>query len=135
MNAITQNNVAYLAGLLDGEGCLAVRKSGNNLHKSIEVCMTNPNPLQWAKRVTNTGCLSKRKESRVNRKDVWHLVISKSADLIELLTAVKPYLKVKYPDACIVKIAALLSAKPGQRRQYKELDARLTKLSTLVKAL
>jgi hypothetical protein len=124
---------AYLAGLLDGEGCLSVH-GGRWSRPSIEVCMTTPAPLRQAQRMTGVGSIYSRRETRARRRDVWKWCVTKGDDLLVIVRAVQPWLTVKRADAHVVAIFLTLRGRPGRARPYPVADAHLQRLSSLVKA-
>lgn len=95
-------DLAYLAGLIDGEGCISVKhyKGGNNYFPWVAVGMTQREGLELLVRVFG----GKIREDRTsNRKSImYRWEQNKRADVICVLTAVLPYLRVKKALAILV---------------------------------
>ena len=124
---------AYLAGLLDGEGCLSVRR-GRWARPGIEVCMTQRAPLARAQEITGAGSIYRRRETRERRRDVWKWCVTRGDELLRIVRAVQPWLTVKTADAHVVALFLTLRGAAGGRRPHPVADAHLTRLSSLVKA-
>jgi hypothetical protein len=91
------DNLSYLAGLLDGEGCIGYHSGGNGVKKRfvIEVHMTCENIIDWLKQ--NYGGSKRRRDKSTMPlanfdQYVWRIK-DKAAKL--LYQEVKPYLKLK----------------------------------------
>jgi hypothetical protein len=98
-----EGDVAYLAGLIDGEGHITVarafdRKSVNVSH-SIRVVVTNTNKpiIDWLSEMSHTAPVVK-KGAKANWKDAWNWqVTGRNAET--LLRAVLPWLRIKRQQA------------------------------------
>lgn len=98
---------AYLAGLIDGEGCLSA--NGRTFKRpTIEICMTTPAPLFWASTTTGRGAVYPAKETRSNRRVPWKWVVCRAADILLILSHIKPYLQIKQPQAMALSILCKL---------------------------
>jgi LAGLIDADG endonuclease len=100
-------DAAYLAGLIDGEGCIFINKStvqrkncgkrGFTYHSGIAVAMTSYEILHWAKRITGVGQIrtykAKKRHKQAWRWSVW------SNEATALLKNVIPFLKLKHSQA------------------------------------
>ncbi len=107
----------YLAGLLDGEGCLGIRKHKlGYVHAVIEVCMTNRRPLDWACDVTGLGNVTSHIERRVGRRQPFKWVVTGVSNIQALLRVIEPYMRVKRAEAKALLILAYL----------REVKSRLT---------
>lgn len=108
MRDLSETDAAYLAGLIDGEGCISVTRTATNAaakgcrrgfayRSSMAMNLTDLNLLTWAKEVTGVGKISPRKVSG-NRRSAWCWAVwSKEASA--LVQAIRPYLKLKGPQA------------------------------------
>lgn len=106
--ALSETSKAYMAGLFDGEGMVAVRKrvdestSGKKCYYTLrtQISNTNPDPLDMIYDIWGGG-INKRIDIRGgNRRPIydWILTSSKAADF---LTAVLPYLIIKKNEAIL----------------------------------
>jgi hypothetical protein len=131
---LSDATAGYLAGLLDGEGCLSVRGSEWS-RPSIEVVMTTPAPLILAKKWTGCGNVYSAKEKRENRRIPWRWVVCSIREISRVLDAVQKHLVVKWAEAQVLRIFTTLrrGRKMGGPRLDPEADNRLKRLSTLMK--
>jgi hypothetical protein len=104
MNKLT---ASYVAGLLDGEGCIEIQKRNDNNSKNgyyycprIRVCMTNKEIIEWLK---SFGGWTEKERVRDNRKTAYTWCISGAKLTKAFLDKVYPYLKVKKEEAGLVK--------------------------------
>lgn len=102
-------DLSYLAGLLDGEGCIEARASGPGqwIRPMIEVCMTNPLPLRWACATFGIGSIyACPPDIRGKRRRAWKWVITDTQH----------------------------AARPGHRRAYPEAECKLVHLIATLKS-
>lgn len=127
---------AYLAGLLDGEGCLSVRGSQWS-EPSIEVCMTDNRPLFWARSFTKQGNIYKAKENRTDhpRKTPWHWVVTKASAILGIVQRTQKYLKVKWAEAQVLRIFNTIrrGTKKFRTLRHPQVDRHLKQLSKMLK--
>jgi hypothetical protein len=133
-----QEEAAYLAGLLDGEGTIGVRpRTEGWVVVELGMCMTTPAPLYWAQKVTGKGAIYYRPEKRVNRRDAWFWKVGRCQDIANILREVLPYLQVKAAEARVFLILAhlrLLNCS-GYPSVIKEPERRLGVLMAMLKQL
>ena len=55
MNNITETDKAYLAGIIDGEGCINVTEDKQSTGIRVEVGSTDPRVIDWIYRKTGIG--------------------------------------------------------------------------------
>ena len=96
MNHLSNEDAAYIAGLMDGEGYIGLIrnhfKSPNrtpSYHLKIEICNNCLDLLNWIKVTTGCGRIYKRKDSRASS---WIISTSFCKDFLE---AIYPYLRIK----------------------------------------
>lgn len=123
---MTETDLAYLAGLLDGEGTIGYRpQADGRVNIELGVCMTEPAPIYWAHQATGRGNVYRRttRERRTDRRDAWFWKVCRVSDIAEILTAVRPYMRVKHHEATAMLVVAHLRAlkpHPTARSPYKE---------------
>ena len=98
---------AYIAGIIDGEGCIAIRKDNHKArYANIQYCLvvnitnTDIRMLEFVKDIFG-GSISMRpyyKKDGCFRKKCWRIMIY-SNQAYELLVKVKPYLVIKQEQA------------------------------------
>lgn len=93
--------LAYLAGILDGEGCLSlgVRKK-IYVTPTVQVTNTDKRLIDWLDSCI-PGHIYSTKEIRPNRKKAWLWSIA-GAKARELIRSVRPFLKLKGEQADII---------------------------------
>lgn len=99
MNSMSQTEAAYVAGLLDGEGCFSVfQKKDGAVGLSLSLYMTNREVMDAVKKYTGTTCNILPIKGRENRKDqwLWKPSLSEAKVLVEQIL---PYLIVKRRNA------------------------------------
>lgn len=130
---MSEIEASYLAGLLDGEGCFGL--TGKTWAKpSIEICMTTPAPLYWARNITSSGNLYYKSQSRPNRKPAWTWSVTKGSDIVQIIQDVRPYLQVKYAQTIPLMIYLMLSD-GFHRRQYPVVDKHVLNIAKGLKAI
>ena len=95
----SSENLAYLAGIVDGEGCIRIHKQSkrNCYSPMITVVNTNPILVDWL-RFFFGGSVGVYHSGNTNWKDSynWRLTGIKA---IELLQQIRPYLRLKAQQA------------------------------------
>lgn len=111
-------DLAYIAGLIDGEGCISLEPPGMTRtgkfrapRARVIVSMTTPDVLHWLK-ATVGGGMWERKSRQPTQKPVWTWTLSGRA-VAALLVGLLPYLKVKDEQARVA-IAFLNVERPTQ---------------------
>jgi hypothetical protein len=107
LNNLTETEKAYLAGLIDGEGCITIIKSkparkAKNPSYSLQVFIniTDERVIRYCKEVTGVGSISfllvtKRKPTW---KNIWTWCLRKQ-DTYDFLVQILPYLIIKKRQA------------------------------------
>ncbi len=94
-------DIAYIAGIVDGEGCIGLNlnKSGTGSSYRIKVSVGNTNEwiCQWLK-LSFGGCVSCSSRIGSNNKPLWQWIVSCNMAL-NFLELIYPYLKLKKPQA------------------------------------
>ena len=132
--------LAYIAGLLDGEGCITIVLGHHKRHRvnwsteySLHVSISNQHipTLKYLQTTTNLGSIQ-----RSRSKDYKWCLSSQQAS--ELLKYLHPYLRIKLNQADVaIKFQSLLSIwthktlTDNQRQQRKELKQEIMRLNHL----
>jgi len=104
---LTETEVIYLAGLLDGEGCISIDRSGDKrspgrVYHSLRVTITNTDPrlIAWLKEKLDTSAsmTTSAANLRLGRRPVFQVGV-RSRKAATLLSRVRPYLIVKAEQA------------------------------------
>ena len=89
----TDTDLAYFAGILDGEGCFALRRRrGSKFDCNVLVANTDLRLISWLQ--THFGGRIDFESRTPPQKNLWHWTTS-SHSLTELLEAVLPFLVIK----------------------------------------
>ncbi len=142
MNKLTATEKAYIAGIIDGEGCIGIyrtggkRKDAARLSLRVMVGMTDKDILYWLKETTGVGGVWHHAFPKGNRKESWQWAV-RSRQAAELLFELVPYTRVKEEQSIIaLTFANTMSLVPGCHRLSKatvrkreELAAQIRKLN------
>ena len=102
---MTETEIAYLAGLIDGEGSIYYRKTkqrrntrpGKPIHNvtviRLEIAMTDKETVEWCHTTFKCGSFGERKV-KPGMKRQWRWRVS-HRDALEIALAVWPYMKNK----------------------------------------
>jgi len=126
--------IPYLAGLIDGEGCITIcfRREFLNLEPRISIVNTSGDIIKWARDVLGCGKISHRAQHNLNRKDSYCLTITGNKNIKEILLEIIPYLKIKKHIASLVlefcNYRSNLKGRKGSgKRKYTEKEINLAK--------
>lgn len=98
---ISETDRAYLAGILDGEGCIRLANRGKYVTPSVQVANTKYELMLWLQERYG-GSIYQLKDSRdSNRKQSWSWNIAGQKALTVIRDA-RPYLVLKTEQADIV---------------------------------
>ena len=115
-------DIAYVAGIVDGEGCIGlnINKIGERGSYRIKISVSNTNEwlCQWLY-LSFGGCVSKSQKAG-NRKLQWQWFISGNKAL-SCLNTIYPYLHIKRAQAEIaIKYQSNRCHKRGRRQSVRE---------------
>jgi hypothetical protein len=130
--APTDTTLAYIAGLVDGEGCITTgirspraesRELSLNLIMSVCIAMTDESIIKWLQSATGLGRVHFHGTRNERHKDAWMWVCSVS-DGVALLEALMPFLRLKKPQASLFLELAEIREKSGraQSRPDRQLE-------------
>lgn len=109
MNNLTEADKGYIAGFLDGEGCVGyynASKSQKNrpgyFHTSVNICNTDPRVIRWLFDVTGIGKVGRLKTNQTRRRPAYQWQLGRKQDVIEFLTMIHPYLKIKAEQVSVI---------------------------------
>ena len=121
-------DLAYLAGLIDGEGCIRVGKFKNSAgalryRASCVIAMTDGRPLKWVKNNFGGGLYVDRK-LRHRCSKVCHSWMINAQSAATILRQCLPFLKVKHRQArLLIEFAATL--RTNNERRHRRMPAKL----------
>ena len=88
----------YLAGLIDGEGCIEIKRSYSTVHARISFGNTNKRIVYLIKNITGIGSISPRPPKTAKHSKSWHWH-AQSDGAHGLIEQISPFLKVKQRQA------------------------------------
>ena len=93
-----KDDLIYLAGIVDGEGCVSVTYKTKARHERIRLTVSNTdrNLIDWL--TSRVGGSVSKNQPKGNRKPAYHWEIYSSKAFI-VLTLLLPYLKLKKRQA------------------------------------
>lgn len=98
MSMLTTTEAAYIAGLLDGEGCLAIyRRSKTSYVCLLRVAMTHKATLDWLSVRLKTSV--KKRSSTMNKDTAFSVTTSDPKIIKVLLEATEPFMITKKANA------------------------------------
>jgi hypothetical protein len=129
----------YLAGILDGEGCLSItagqKETCVNYNSTLQVQNTSKELIDWLQhKFGGSVYLSKKETDKTKEAYMWRVL--KKKDIEILLLATLPYLVVKREQAKLLLEFVRLSreAAPSQRKalyeKLRKLNSRGVSLTT-----
>jgi hypothetical protein len=89
---------AYIAGIIDGEGCISPQFRHGRVHVKVEVRNTNLNLIKWLLSKTGLGHVYTAK-NRANWKQTYSWEVFRFAEVRAILKVVQPFLIVKRKQA------------------------------------
>ena len=91
-------DLAYTAGIIDGEGSIGIWKLGKGYRLTVEVEMCNKSVPQWLKDTFGGryGFYGKRGKYKCGWSSRWDITDSKASEFLQLIL---PYLKIKKQQA------------------------------------
>lgn len=96
-----ETDIAYAAGLIDGEGCFSISRSQDTTRTRLEVCMTDRTAVEWLyERFGGVILERERQDGAWEDQITWRL--NKREDIAVLTKALFPYLKTKRLPAILM---------------------------------
>jgi len=130
----TQEDLAYVAGLFDGEGCICIKKRKDRIGQYQVVCVIEMNDPQGIQFVCDRlgGKVSISKESNKQKKSHDSYVVGYfSSSALKVLKLISPYLKVKKEQALIAIHTLEIMQLPIQERNINQLSENYIKCKQL----
>jgi hypothetical protein len=95
----SEAELAYMAGIVDGEGHIGVHRNGRHIASAFAVSNTDPRMMKWIQDRFGGTCCKAKRDWRGN-KDLYHWRCY--GDLAErVIRAIYPYLVIKREQADI----------------------------------
>lgn len=100
MKNLSEIELAYLAGLTDGEGCLTMQDNGTGCIRPVyQLIMSDEDTVQWVADIAETPARRFAKHRALpHHKDQFRMKLT-GERAVELTTALHPYLRIKKNQA------------------------------------
>jgi hypothetical protein len=85
MNDLTERDLGWLAGILEGEGCFSISQTGT---VQVRVAMTDEDVVRRCQAVTGIGVILQQRQQQ--RQQMWRWSVNRARDVIDLLALVRP---------------------------------------------
>jgi hypothetical protein len=94
---LSNEQLAYLAGIIDGEGCISftLAKGGRVIRPFIGIANTKRKLIETIRSWLKLRNVARKSRRSAKHKNVWQIHITRYADVKALLEKVKPYLIIK----------------------------------------
>ena len=129
-------NKHYLAGFIDGEGCIGIYKHKDNrtekgytLHSVVIISNTNKSLLEEINRITN-GELRKRQKLRGN-KQIYVIHLQDIQGILNLMKLINPYLLIKKEQSKLM-IEFCKSRIKNKNRKYTDREYEIAEIFTII---
>ena len=139
MRKLTDTEAAYIAGLLDGEGCFGIDAQKVKLKSGrvrlcftaiISILMTHKPTIEFMSRIFEGNiCTYIRKNE--NWSPAFSVYLRRQVEVKSLLTQILPYIKTKTEQARLLLQLLELKRKSGERAQIEEQAEIYRKVRTL----
>jgi len=117
LETLSVADLAYLAGIIDGEAMVSLHCSKNFAHPRVVITNTNRQLIEWLEYVLNRKAY--KKPSSGKRRDCWAVAICDFKNVKALLRSILPYLRAKRKQAELVleycQYRELKLKKPGSK--------------------
>ena len=131
-----KRNLAYLAGLFDGEGGITAAGSVSRFYPRAYIGTTTESAMRWVQRSLG-GILTPRKiVATYNRKIMWYVCWTNAHDVARMLKSLLPWLRIKRALAkAAIQLAGLIGTKAKRPRIQTASLARRKRLHDRIKRL
>lgn len=134
---------AYLAGFLEADGCITVRKYRRDKRRrkdyyggTVNIVNRNYNVLEWCQDITGAGTLRKQRQTPVNLNWCTTYVLNwhgrSGSDLLKILM---PYLRMKNKQADLYCEMFDMKKNHMSQDEYNKAEQRYEEIKILVAAL
>jgi len=118
-NAIEELDKAYVAGLVDADGCIQIcrRTTNKRVRYALEVSVSNTD-VRIINYLTNIVGGGVREDCRMHRKIICYSWVITAHAAMELLEQIKPYLQSKKDEA---EVATIFQQRIGIQGKHKSV--------------
>ena len=87
---MSEAELAWVAGWLEGEGCFQVQRASNYIYPKILAASTDLDTLEHVLKITGVGRITYRKKEKSHHKDCWTWQVTRHHDAAALLRLLEP---------------------------------------------
>lgn len=136
MKTLTETQKAYIAGIIDGEGCVRISKKKNqkspqcfNFSAFVCITITEIELLCYLKEITGIGCVYRSKTANKENWNPVHRWQITNGQARDLLRAVMPYMMIKRGIAELVLSMPVQRGHSEHKGQQEDLFNRIKQLN------
>lgn len=130
MARLKKTDLAYIAGLIDGEGCLSANRKKDCIATNLSVVNTNRPVIEFLQRYCGGGIYRRHP---LGRRVVWTWWLS-SNPATQLLRQLLPYLQIKREQAqWFIELSELKAIRRGIENGGRYAPERQDELLSLIK--
>jgi hypothetical protein len=82
LKPLSEAQRAYIAGIIDGEGCIYFRNCCNHYYFEVSVTNTDIKLINWLKETTGLGSVSKDKPSKLSKKECYKWRVRRNEEVL-----------------------------------------------------
>lgn len=115
-NKVSEIDIAYMAGIVDADGCISVTNHPKNKYWRLTINNTNKPLMDWIENKFGVGGVNKERRKRPkNHKKVYVFLVAAQKELYEMIKRIEPYLIVKKQKAldCLAFIENKIESQLG----------------------
>ncbi len=124
VSTTNKKEIAYIAGFIDGEGCLTLSlcKNRNRLSFNARLIIVNcdKNIIEWMVKKIG-GSYRTKQQPKANHKLSYHLCLGDNHKLLKFLNIITPYLRIKRKQAKIIKKILILRIRNFRKRNRDKI--------------
>ena len=99
---LKDTELAYLAGLIDGEGCICISRSSKTLRANVSIFNTSPYLIKWLESKFPDEIAYKKQSQIMKHKDSYRFSWNRIISIKFLLERIYPFLIIKKPHAGVM---------------------------------
>jgi len=120
---LSEKDIGYIAGFLDGEGCFCLSRSQNTYRANINVPNTNKEIINWLHSTLEIGRIYERKYGKQEWKDCYVFLVERIGEIKVLTDLLIPCLKIKKEQAeSLNKFCNLRLSLPAGIPSYSDIE-------------
>lgn len=102
MNCLTKEQLGWMSGVLDGEGCIRIHKHNNWYQPIVTIGNADRRMAYTLKEWLGIGSIIKHKPKGKGYKILWYWSVTSRADVVEVLSMLYPYSIIKKEQIKVV---------------------------------